>query len=362
MDYREQMHNLLMHMMNVAASDLHLSVGTPPTVRVDGELWPVEGIDPLTPELLKGLVYALLDDGLRRRFEQRLELDFSYSVPGVSRFRGNLLMQRGSIGAVLRAIPPRPFTVEELGLPPILRELARKPRGLVLLTGPTGSGKSTTMAAMIDYINENRKASIITIEDPIEFIHTNKMGLIRQREYGADTHSFAEALKHVLRQDPDVIMVGEMRDLETIALTITAAETGHLVLATLHTNSASAAIDRMIDVFPPHQQTQIRLQLSTTLEAVVTQTLLQRADGMGRVMACEVLLGTPAIRNLIREGKTFQIASLMHSGGGLGMQTMDYALKKLVEMKVITLEEALSETNEPQELLRMLGHGNVRSV
>jgi len=359
-EYRARMHNLLLHMMDVAASDLHLSVGVAPTFRIDGDLWPQEGAEPVGPEELKGMVYSIITEHQRNKFEDAWELDFSYSLPGVSRFRGNILMQRGVPGVVMRAVPPRPFTMDELGLPPVLKELARKPRGLIMLTGPTGSGKSTTMAAMIDYINENRKVNIITIEDPIEFIHRNKKGIVRQREFGTDTRSFAEALKHVLRQDPDIIMVGEMRDLETIQLTMTAAETGHLVLATLHTIGAPAAVDRVIDVFPPHQQQQVRLQLSMTLEAVVSQTLLARADGLGRVMAAEILIGSPAIRNLIREAKTHQIVSMMHSSGTMGMQTLEYALKKLVEQRVVTVEEALSESSDPQELMRLLGHGSAR--
>ncbi|MBM3465061.1 MAG: type IV pilus twitching motility protein PilT [Armatimonadetes bacterium] len=356
------MQNLLLHMMDVAASDLHLCVGMPPIVRIDGELFPVEGVTALSAEDLKSMVYSMINDYQRRLFDERWELDFSYSLPGVSRFRGNILMQRGTVGCVLRAVPPRPFTMEELGLPAIIPEMCRKPRGLILICGPTGSGKSTTLAAMIDHINESRKCHIVTIEDPIEFVHRNKKAIVRQRELGMDTKGFAEALKHVLRQDPDVIMVGEMRDLESISLTITAAETGHLVLATLHTIGAATAVDRMIDVFPPHKQNQVRLQLSMTLEGVISQSLVPRADGMGRVLAAEVLLGTPAIRNLIREAKTHQIVSMMHSSGAIGMQTLDYALKRLVEQRVVTLDDALAESSDPSELLRLLGHGHARSV
>jgi len=362
LDAKAQMQNLLLHMMDVAASDLHLCVGMPPIVRIDGELFPVEGVTALSAEDLKSMVYSMINDYQRRLFDERWELDFSYSLPGVSRFRGNILMQRGTVGCVLRAVPPRPFTMEELGLPAIIPEMCRKPRGLILICGPTGSGKSTTLAAMIDHINESRKCHIVTIEDPIEFVHRNKKAIVRQRELGMDTKGFAEALKHVLRQDPDVIMVGEMRDLESISLTITAAETGHLVLATLHTIGAATAVDRMIDVFPPHKQNQVRLQLSMTLEGVISQSLVPRADGMGRVLAAEVLLGTPAIRNLIREAKTHQIVSMMHSSGAIGMQTLDYALKRLVEQRVVTLDDALAESSDPSELLRLLGHGHARSV
>ena len=343
------METLLKAMTEKKASDLHLAVGSPPTYRINGALV-TDGMEPLSPDGLQALVYALLNEEQRKKFEQLKELDFSYSLPGVSRYRGNILLQRGTMGAVFRAIPMRPPSLEELGFPPIIKELCRKPRGLVLVTGPTGSGKSTTLAGMINEINEHEPLHVVTIEDPIEFLYTNKKAIIRQRELGADTHSFAEALKHVLRQDPDVILVGEMRDLETIALAITAAETGHLVFGTLHTTGAPSTIDRIVDVFPPHQQQQIRIQLSATLEGVVSQTLVPTAEGKGRACAMEVMVGNFAIRNLIREGKSHQIMSVIQSGGKVGMVSLNASLKNLVAAKRVTLEAALSKSSDPEEL------------
>ncbi len=346
---------LLKDMVEKRASDLHLAVGSPPTYRINGVLAPVTA-EPLNVEEMQHLLTVVLgNDALRKKFEEAKELDFSYSIPGVSRYRGNLLYQRGTIGAVFRAIPTRPMTLDELGFSPILKELCQKPRGLVLVTGPTGSGKSTTQAAMIDYINEQRAVHVVTIEDPIEFLHKNKKAIIRQRELGVDTLSFAEALKHALRQDPNVILVGEMRDLETIALAVTAAETGHLVLATLHTTGAPATVDRVVDVFPPHQQQQVRVQLSGVLEAVVSQTLVPTKDGKGRACAMEIMIGTSAIRNLVREGKSHQITSAIQSGGKYGMITLDAALKNLLVSGKVSMEEAMLKAVDVEEFKRLCG-------
>ncbi|HZL04616.1 MAG TPA: type IV pilus twitching motility protein PilT, partial [Coriobacteriia bacterium] len=300
-------------------------------------------------------VLSMLSEEQRKRFETELELDFAYSIPGVSRFRANVFQQRNSLGAVFRVIPLQIPTIEQLGLPKVCTYLADRPRGLVLVTGPTGSGKSTTLAAMIDHINNTRPVHIMTLEDPIEFMHRNKKALINQREVGEDTRSFASALKRVLRQDPDVILVGEMRDLETISAAITAAETGHLVLATLHTTGGPATIDRIIDVFPPHQQQQVRMQLSVTMEGILSQVLLRSTDGKSRVMAMEIMLGVPAISNLIREGKTHQMPTIIQGGQSVGMQTLDQSLKALVQGGQITYEEAMSKAQEPHELASLLG-------
>lgn len=341
-------------MVEKKASDLHLAVGSPPSMRVDGELRPLEGYDILKNDILKEILYKIIDSDQRDTFEKTRELDFSYSIPGVSRFRGNMLFQRGTLGAVFRAIPAKPPSLEELKLPPIIKELCDRPRGLVLVTGPTGSGKSTTLASMIDYINRNRADHIVTIEDPIEFLHKSEKSIVRQRELGSDTLSFAEALKHVLRQDPDVILVGEMRDLETISLAVTAAETGHLVFGTLHTTSAASTIDRVIDVFPGGQQQQIRMQLSTTLEGVVSQTLVHKKEGTGRVCAMEILIGIPGVRNLIREGKTHQIINMIQSGGQQGMQTLNTCLQRFCRDGLITKEAAISKSSQPEELRLLL--------
>lgn len=347
--------DLLRLMLERGGSDLHITVGSPPGLRMRGELIPVENSRPLTPRDAQVMIMGLLSEEQRRRFETELELDFAYSIPGVSRFRANVFQQRNSIGAVFRVIPLTIPTIDQLGLPKVARFLAERPRGLVLVTGPTGSGKSTTLAAMIDHINASRPLHIITLEDPIEFMHRNKKAYVNQREVGEDTHSFAAALKRVLRQDPDVILVGEMRDLETISAAITAAETGHLVLATLHTTGGPETIDRIIDVFPPHQQQQVRMQLSNTLEGVLSQVLLRHTDGRSRVMAMEIMLGIPAIRNLIREGKTHQMATIIQGGGSLGMQTLDQHLKTLLQGGKITFEEAIGKAQNPRELASMVG-------
>jgi twitching motility protein PilT len=346
---------LLGKLLDRKGSDLHLTAGTPPVVRVHGELERLDEYPLLSPRALQGMVYAILPQKMRERFEQELELDMSYSLPGRARFRVNVFMQRDAVGAVFRVIPFDIQGMDELGLPPVAADLARFPRGFVVVTGPTGSGKSTTLAAMVDVVNTERAGHIMTVEDPIEFLHKHKKCVVNQREIGADTHSFASALKHVLRQDPDVILVGEMRDLETIATAITAAETGHLVFATLHTQDAPQTIDRIIDVFPPHQQQQVRVQLSTTLQGVVTQQLIPTSDGQGRVVASEVMMATPGIRNLIREGKVHQVYSAMQAGGRYGMQTMDMSLAAHVKAGRITQQMAFERCHDPEELQRLIG-------
>ena len=347
--------DLLRLMLERGGSDLHITVGSPPGIRQRGELIPIENMKPLMPRDTMEMILGLLSEEQRRRFETELELDFAYSIPGVSRFRANVLQQRNSMGAVFRVIPLKIPTMEELSLPKVAQYLAERPRGLVLVTGPTGSGKSTTLAAMINHINETRPVHIITMEDPIEFMHRNKRAYVNQREVGEDTHSFASALKRVLRQDPDVILVGEMRDLETISAAITAAETGHLVLATLHTTGGPETIDRVIDVFPPHQQQQVRMQLSTTLEGVLSQVLMRSTDGRSRIMAMEIMLGIPAISNLIREGKTHQMETIIQGSAALGMQTLDQALKNLLTQGKVTFDEAIGKAKNPRELAAMMG-------
>src|ERR671925_974170 len=304
---------LLEHMVERSASDLHVTVGTPPSIRVRGEMQRLEGYESLTPEETQQLLYRILSSEQQKQLELKRQLDFSYSIPGLARFRVNVYFQREAIGAAFRLIPTELKTLEELGIPSSLHQLAEKPRGLVLVTGPTGSGKSTTLAALIDEINRNRSEHILTIEDPIEFLHRHKRCIVNQREIGPDATTFAEALRAALREDPDVILLGEMRDLETIGTAITAAETGHLVFATLHTQSAPSTIDRIIDAFEAAQQEQIRVQLAVALQGIITQTLLPTADGSGRCLACEVLVPTPAVRNLIREGKTHQIYSVLQT-------------------------------------------------
>jgi twitching motility protein PilT len=347
--------DLLRMMLERGGSDLHIAVGSPPGIRQRGDLLPVDTIPPMSPRATQEMIYGVLSEEQRKRYENELELDFAYSIPGVSRFRANVFQQRNSMGAVFRVIPIDIPTMEELGLPKVCTYLAERPRGLVLVTGPTGSGKSTTLAAMIDHINETRPLHIITLEDPIEFMHRNKMSYVNQREIGEDTHSFAGALRRVLRQDPDVILVGEMRDLETISAAITAAETGHLVLATLHTTGAPETIDRIIDVFPPHQQQQVRMQVSNSLQGVVSQTLLRSTDGRGRHMAMEIMLGVPAISNLIREGKTHQMETIIQGSGSLGMQTLDQSLKVLLNQGKVSFEEAIGKAKSPRELAQMMG-------
>ena len=339
---------LLRIMMERNASDLHLSANSPATMRIDGELIPVTG-ERLAPKHIHDLIYAILTDEQIREIEEIWELDFAYSIPGLCRFRVNVHRQRGSIGAVFRAVPVDPPSLDALSMPRVLKTLAMRPRGLVLVTGPTGSGKSTTLAAMIREINVIRRCHIVTVEDPIEFLHRNERSIVIQREVGSDTKGFAAALRHVLRQDPDVILIGEMRDLETIAAAVTAAETGHLVLATLHTTSAAQTIDRIVDVFPPYQQEQIRVQLSTVIEGIVCQTLLPLADGKGRTCAQEVLVATSAIRNLIREGKTHQMTSVLQSGSAEGMQTLDQALKALVLSSKVAVQSAVAVASNPHD-------------
>jgi twitching motility protein PilT len=346
---------VLTRMVEVKASDVHLSPGFPPAVRVRGRIVPLDDCSPLTPQETREIVYAILNDAQRKRFENEQQLDLAYSIPGVARFRVNVFFQRGAISAAFRHIPTEILSLESLGLPLVLEEFTRKPRGFVLVTGPTGSGKSTTLASMVDMINEAREEHILTIEDPIEFLHSHKNCIVNQREIGADAVDFATALKSALREDPDVILVGEMRDLETISTALTAAETGHLVFATLHTQSTAQTVDRIIDVFPPHQQHQVRMQLSIALQGIVTQQLLPTADGAARVVATEVLIPTPAIRNLIREGKTHQIYSALQTSGSLGMQTMDSHLAQLVRMGKITRSLAEQRASIPEELRRLLG-------
>ena len=346
---------LLRMMVEREASDLHIKAGSPPGLRIDGELLPIEDMPPLTPDDTERLITSIMEDSHKKVFADKKELDFAHSFSDLYRFRVNVFMQRQSMGSVLRLIPVHIQTLDDLAMPEILKNLALKPRGLVLVTGPTGSGKSTTLAAMVDYINSNRRCHIVTMEDPIEFVHRDNLSYINQREVGDDTHTFDDALAHVLRQDPDVILVGEMRDFKTIETAIIAAETGHLVLATLHTNSASETIDRIIDVFPPHQQSQIRTQLSVTLEAVLCQALIPRRDGMGRACAMEIMLAIPAVANLIRENKTFQLLNTIQTNANIGMQTRDQALRLLYERGVITFESALAYATNQDDLKRIAG-------
>jgi twitching motility protein PilT len=349
--------DLLLDVIARNASDLHLTAGAPPMVRVRGRLAPLEGYPKLSTTDTREIVYSILTNDQRQKFENEWQLDFAYSVPGHARFRVNAYMQRAAIGAAFRLIPATIKSIEDLGLPAASHEFITKPRGFVLVTGPTGSGKSTSLAAMIDAINQTREEHIMTVEDPIEFLHSHKRCIVNQREIGSDAQNFAAALKGALRQDPDVILVGEMRDLETISTALTAAETGHLVFATLHTQSAPQTIDRIIDVFPAHQQDQVRVQLSVALEGVMTQQLIPTADGSSRVMAAEVLVPTPAVRNLIREGKTHQIPSAMQTGSNVGMQTMDAALATLVRAGHITQRVAEQRSSTPDELRRLTGMG-----
>ena len=346
---------LLQEMLDKGASDLHITVGERPRLRIDGDLVNASTDVVLTPKDTLNLAYSILTEAQKKRFETEDELDFSFGVQNLSRFRGNCYKQRGCIAMALRQIPYTINSLQELGMPPVLSKLAERPRGLVLVTGPTGSGKSTTLAAMLDKINQERKGHILTVEDPIEFIHKHKNCTVNQREVGADTQSFAHALKPALRQDPAVILIGEMRDLETIGAALTIAETGHLALATLHTNSAVESINRIIDAFPAHQQSQVRAQLAFVLEGVVTQTLLPRRDGKGRVCAAEVMICTPAVRALIRDEKIHQIYSLMQAGKKHGMQTMNDALQVLYMQRVVDLDEAVKRSGDPVEFLRAVG-------
>jgi twitching motility protein PilT len=337
------------------ASDLHLTAGAQPMIREKGRVSPMEGFPKLTPQQTREVVYGILSEDQRKRFETARQLDFAYAIPNVARFRVNCYLQRGSVAAAFRLVPQGIPALDDLGVPPILREFTRKPRGFILVTGPTGSGKSTTLAAMIDVINREREDHILTIEDPIEFLHQHKRSIVNQREIGSDADSFGLGLRAALRQDPDVILVGEMRDMETVATALTAAETGHLVFATLHTQSTAQTVDRIIDVFPPEQQAQVRTQLSVALQGVVTQQLLPTADGQGRVVACEVLVPNPAVRNLIRESKTHQIYSAIQTAGSIGMQTMDADLVRLVRAGKITPELAEQRASVPEELRRLMG-------
>ena len=347
------MESLLREAVVRHASDLHATVGAPPILRINGLLLRLD-LPPLGVDDTRQLYEAITTEQRRAQFEQNGEIDFSYTILGLSRFRVNVFRQRGSIAIAIRIIPERVPKLAELNLPDVLRELAVKPRGLVLVTGPTGSGKSTTMAAMVDMINHDRACNILTLEDPIEYLHRHGKSIVNQREVGADTKSFANALRAALREDPDVILVGEMRDMETISIAVRAAETGHLVLATLHTSDAAQTVDRIIDVFPPYQHQQVRTQLSLALQGIVAQQLLPRKDGSGRVVAVETLISTPATRNLIREGKSHQLLSVIQTGAKFGMQSMDLALRDLCRKGAISEEEAFMRSNDPENLQRLL--------
>jgi twitching motility protein PilT len=346
--------DLLVTVLDRGASDLHVTVGRPPTMRLNGKLLPLE-----EPVLLgkdtKELVYAVMTQEQRDALERHWECDFAHAIPGKARFRVNAYFQRGSVGAAFRLIPSEILGFRELGLPGVVETFALKPRGFVLVTGPTGSGKSTTLASIIDYINTNRSVHIMTVEDPIEYLHHHRESMVNQREVGSDTKTFGNALKYVLRQDPDVILIGEMRDLETVTAALTAAETGHLVLATLHTQGATQTVDRIIDVFPPHQQQQVRIQLSSTLQGIISQQLLPMIDGRARVLAAEVLVPTPAIRNLIRESKTHQLQTTMQTGHQYGMCTMDESLADLYKRGLISYETALAQALDASVLKTLLG-------
>jgi twitching motility protein PilT len=346
---------LLEEMIEREASDLHITAGERPKLRIDGDITDSSVQEVLTPKDTLQLAYSVLTENQKKRFETEDELDFSFGIQNLARFRGNVFKQRGCVAVVIRMIPFNVRTFQDLGLPPVVAKLAEKPRGLILVTGPTGSGKSTTLAAVIDKINKERKGHIITVEDPIEFIHRHQSCIVNQREVGTDTKSFGSALKYALREDPDVILVGEMRDLETISAALTIAETGHLALATLHTNSAAESINRIIDVFPSSQQPQVRAQLAFVLEGVLTQTLLQKASGRGRAMAAEIMVATPAIRALIRDDKVHQIYSAMQAGKKHGMQTMNDALYQLYMSREVTQDECLRVSPEPNEFLRAIG-------
>ncbi|MCI0353684.1 MAG: type IV pilus twitching motility protein PilT [Acidobacteria bacterium] len=351
------LHQLLKTMLEMSGTDLHVTTSSPPQVRVDGRLRPLD-MPPLTAVETKQLAYSVLTDNQKHRFEENLELDFSFGIKNLARFRANVFMQRGAVAAVYRTIPYEIRTFKELGLPPVISQVCDKPRGLVLVTGPTGSGKSTTLAAMLDKVNKERQEHIITIEDPIEYLHQHQRCVVNQRELHADTHSFANALRAALREDPDVVLIGEMRDLETVESALRIAETGHLTFATLHTNSAAQTINRIIDVFPAHQQPQVRAQLSLVLEGIMCQALLPRASGSGRALAMEILIPNPAIRNLIREDKVHQIYGTMQAGQEkFGMQTFNQSLSTLYFQKQISLQTALARSSLPEELQEMINRG-----
>jgi twitching motility protein PilT len=352
------MQDLLMMLMERKASDLHIVAGAPPMLRLDGEIRPTQ-YEKLTPDLCQRLIYSLLTDSQKEKFEATNELDLSFGIKGVGRVRMNVFRQRGSVSAALRSIPQKMLTFEELNLPPVIYEVMKLTKGLILVTGPTGSGKSTTLASIINYLNEHRTGHIVTVEDPIEYVHSHKQSIVNQREVGSDTSTFSSALKYMLRQDPDIILIGEMRDLETIAAALTIAETGHLVFATLHTSDAASAINRIIDVFPPHQQAQIRSQLSITLQAIFAQQLLPHASGSGRVLANEVLIVTPAIKNLVREMKIEQIYLAMQTGGKFGMQTMNQSLYDLYTRRQIPYQSALDASTDQDDLKRLLQKSTV---
>ncbi|HEY5078104.1 MAG TPA: PilT/PilU family type 4a pilus ATPase [Acidimicrobiia bacterium] len=354
LDDELHINDLLDLVIQWGGSDLHLASGSPPVIRVNGDLRPVAELPIFNGSQIRQMVFSILTQKQREKFENELELDTSYALPGRGRFRVNVFVQRDSVGCVMRAIPYDIVEFERLGIAAAVQGWAHLPRGLILVTGPTGSGKSTTLASLIDIVNRERAVHIMTVEDPIEFLHQHKRSLINQREVGEDTHSFANALKHVLRQDPDVILVGEMRDLETISTALTAAETGHLVFATLHTQDAPQSIDRVIDVFPAHQQQQVRVQLAAALQGICTQQLIPTVDGQGRAVACEVMVATPAIRNLIREGKTHQIYSMLQAGGRYGMVTMDMSLAQLVRARSISVEMAIERCANEEDLRRLL--------
>ncbi len=356
------LHQLLKAMIEKGASDLHITTNSAPQLRVDGKLEPMK-MPPMSPADTKQLCYSILTDAQKHKFEETNELDLSFGVRGLSRVRANLFMQRGAVAGAFRAIPYKVLTMEELGLPRAVLDITKKPRGLVLVTGPTGSGKSTTLASIIDRINMERHDHIVTIEDPIEYLHPHKSCVVNQREVGADTKSFANALKYILRQDPDVVLVGEMRDLETIEAALTVAETGHLAFATLHTNSCVQTINRIVDVFPPYAQAQVRAQLSFVLEGVLCQTLLPRANGPGRALALELMVPNPAIRNLIREDNIHQIYSQMQIGQEkFGMQTMNQSLASLYQRRLISLEDAMARSSDQDELKTLIGSGNAGVV
>jgi twitching motility protein PilT len=352
------LHQLLKAMIEKGASDLHVTTGTPPQLRIDGALVPLK-TPPLTPVETRQLCYSVLTDAQKSKFEEESELDLSFGVKGLSRFRSNIFMQRGAVAGAFRTIPFKILSFQELGLPPVVAELAKRPRGLVLITGPTGSGKSTTLASIVDKINSERREHIVTVEDPIEYLHPHKNCIVNQREIGADTQSFKRALKYILRQDPDVVLIGEMRDLETIEAAMVISETGHLTFATLHTNSCVQSINRILDAFPPYQQSQVRAQLSFVLQGVLSQQLMPKASGRGRVLCVEVMVPNPAIRNLIREDKVHQIYSQMQVGQTkFGMQTMNQSLHMLFSKKLITLDEALGRSADVDELRNMMASGD----